>query len=668
MARQYPPQVESESDRQLKPAPGVTESKRFIVGDLIRSNAAIGDGALLIINQAQSAADEARALENLEREKLARAVVSQVGKLYEQANAPHAVVSSLYKYLLPFELADTTRFFGRDAVISRLLGNLMCKDRRCRFVILHGDAGMGKTSLLRAGLEPALIAGQHLPLYVRVTTAPLIDSIKQSLIPNLNTVPILKNAPLLDFVSQIVELLPEGKHVFVLLDQFEIFFSSQQEERQDFVSALAQCLSDEPACHWLVSIRSAFFGHLETFAPTIDQPHASSYVLPPLSKEEARTAIQEPTRMAGINLEDGLMDKILADLGGDAVDPSRLQLVCNTLFEGLEPGQKQVRLAEYEQIGGVKGVLRDHLDLVLERNLPVRDRTRAWQLLAILAEEGGGQVATKDLLAEMKSYGIEAREVRRLLGTLESNRLIRQRDERWRLTSESLLTRIREWSNQRAVFEQAQQEARKQLKRVRNSALRGLLGGALGFCLAYLVVFFNQMDKGSYLGLLTFYRSLPGAMAGFLLIFSMDMAQAVYHGSRRWMRWLTSGLVGAVAFMLALVLHTALNLAAVNLSSVIGFSVEGAMWGVVAGLGAQWVVSVKRPLWQILAVIAVAVFSALVLLIGESFSHALQRPRIQVVAGAPFAWQVLLAGALMPLFIIASALLGRESRSGLDED
>ncbi|HVN54449.1 MAG TPA: AAA family ATPase [Anaerolineaceae bacterium] len=632
----------------------------FHVGEISRSNVAIGDGATVIVNHALSAADEARAQENFEREKLANAVAALVDKLYRQVRSPQPINESPYISLLPFDLADAQRFYGRDAAIDQLLNDLLCDERLCRLVILHGDAGIGKTSLLRAGVEPALISGQHLPLYVRVTTAPLIEQIKRSLLPTLDTMPIMKGAPLTFFVHQLAEVLPEGKHIFVLLDQFEIFFTIPEEERHVFIAALSQCLIDEPSVHWLISVRSVFYGHLQTFAQSIDQPMANSFVLAPLTREESRLAIVEPARAKGISFEEGLVDKIIVDLGGDAVDPSRLQQACQTLVGRSGPDDRQVKSVDYQHVGGVAGVLHHYLDLVLESNFLSADRFHAWQILAILAEQDEHEMESRELVAEMKEFGVDEESVRRLLIELESNRLLRQKNETWQLASDQLVERIRKWSNARAVLVQARQEVGRQLKQIRDSSLRGLLGGALGFSLAYLVCFVNQVEETSFLGLLMMYRALPGAMAGFLLIFVVDMAQAIYHDRRRWLRWLTGCLAGAGAFMTAMIFHGTLNLAVVSPLALLGFSVEGAIWGAIAGIGTQWASTSSRPYWQTLGVVSVA--CALGLLIGENIGHAMQRPRIQVVSGAPFPWQVLAAGALMPLLIIIAALFGRRSR------
>ena len=638
--------------------PRLVSARKISTGDIDRSNVAIGDGAMVIVHQALNAADEARALEDYEQEKLARAVAEHARSLYEQVSATPAREGSPYNYLLPYELADASRFFGREASIGTLLENLTGSDSRSRLAVLHGDAGMGKTSVLKAGIVPALVSAQHLPLVVRVSGEALATGIKQSLLPNLNTVPILRDAPLQEFVRQVAALLPKGKHLFLLLDQFEAFFEMAIEARQQFVDELSRCLFDsQPRDHWLICIRSAFVGHLHSFDPLIPPGLLNnSITLPPLNMTEARLAILEPARLRGIDFEDSLPDAILADLGGNTIDPSQLQLVLHTLAEGLPAGERTLTLAAYERAGRAKGIARDHLSLVLARNLLPADRQTAWRLLAALAEKGQGS-GFSQIADYMAAYGVNQANTRRVLRSLENNHLARQSEEAVSLTSESLLAPIGAWARQQATIEQVRAEAKRQLERVRGSALRGLLGGALGLCLAYLAAYWSQTVDRSLLPINTAFEAMPGAIAGLLFILAIDISQASYQGSRRWMRWAAGAAGGAIAFGQALLFHTALNVV-FDPAGLLLATLQGALWGAVAGIGAVWIMNATRPLWQSLPTVGIA--CGLVFWLADSFGHAFQRPRLQA-GDQNLAGFLVLAGAIMPLLVIVAGLLGRRS-------
>ena len=70
---------------------------------------------------------------------------------------------------------------------------------------------------------------------------------------------------------------------------------------------------------------------------------------------------------------------------------------------------------------------------------------------------------------------------------------------------------------EQAAIEHARQETIRQLKRVRDSALRGLVAGALGFSLAFLIIFANKIEETYLLGYITVLRTVPGGLAGLLL-------------------------------------------------------------------------------------------------------------------------------------------------------
>lgn len=637
--------------------------KNISTGDINGSVAAIGDGAQVIIVQALSAAEQARQKEDSDQHKLALAVAERAEALREESRAAPQRAQAKgnpYKYLRPHELVDFPSFFGRDALVERLLANLTCRDSLCRLAVLHGDAGMGKSSLVGAGIMPELVAGQHLPLFVRVTGEPLGDRIKQALLRNLETTEYLKGAPLHDFIRQAASLLPEGKRIFILLDQFETFFETPASNRGQFIDELERCLFDSHGRdHWLLSLRSAFVGHLSTFEPVIPFPAANSLALPPLTGEDAQAAILNPARLAGIAFADDLLPALLSDLGRDTVDPARLQLVCYTLAAGLAPGARQVTLKDYERVGRTRGILRDHLQLVLKHNLPPEDRPSAWQVLATIAEAQGSAVPVTDLVDRLRTYSFDPAGTRALLRKLENNWLVRSSDQRYYLASESLLAPLKEWSRQRAALAQARAEGLRQLERVRGSALRGLLGGMLGFSLAYLLAFATQFDDRFLLLPSAAYRSLPGALAGLLLVLFVDVALASYHGPHRRLRWLAGGLAGAAGFSLALLLHALLNSVNEPLA-LVRVGLEGALWGAAAGLGTVWYLSSRRPRWQILPLVAAA--CGLVLWVTEPLGQAFQRPRLPAGVGQ-LGWLVAAAGALMPALIMLAAAFGRAPES-----
>jgi hypothetical protein len=632
----------------------INGSDTIVIGPSEHSLIAAGRGARVIYQQALTKADEARAQASFEREQLAAALARRAAELDAHAAEPPQG-GSVYPYLLPYDLADAAHFFGREKILDELLESLTCHTSRCRFLVLSGEAGLGKTSLVQAGLQPALVAAQHLPLLVRVNGAGLPEAIKRSLLDDLNAVPGLKAASLKKFLRELVDLLPEGKRVFVLLDQFETFLEQPLEARRPFLNELAECLTDPHSrAHWLLSLRSSHQARLSSFQPSIPQPFANLLVLPGLSRPAARAAIIEPARLHGLKIDEDLLNAMLDDLGEEDIYPTRLQLVCQELVDRLSPGETRLTLEAYHQIGGVRQVVQRYLESALGERIPAEDRPEAWNLLAAIARKPSQGATIRELQAELAPFpGLRPAETGRVMGMLENQRLARRSGERYLLASDDFLPSLQQWEMERAVREKARQETARQLQSVRNSALRGLLGGALGFSLAFLLTYYNQVFDLRLLGYLAAQRAIPGGLAGLVFVLFVDLGLASYRGARHLGLWMTAGLAGAGGFTLALLVNSLLRL--VQGWTAFGLvALEGVVWGTAAGLGALWAITSPRPAWQTLP--SVALLCGLVLALADPVGGAFGRP------GA--LWQVFAAGAVFPLFVVAAAWLGGGSRWG----
>ena len=618
-------------------------------GDITDSIAAIGRGASVIVNQTPSQADQTRQQKRLEQEELALALARLEESLVRQIDAPATRERNPYKNLLAYDVADADRFYGRQEECSLLLERMTRSDSSGRLAILHSEAGFGKSSMLRAGIIPALVAGGYLPLYIQVTTMPLATTIKQRLLPDLMPMPALRATSLQGFFRQVASTLDEGKRVFVLLDQFERFFDAPESTRQQFVRELARCLNDEYAnSRWLISVRSSWLGYLNTFQPQIAHPFANTSVLGPLTRNEACKAIMSPAQLVGLDVEDSLRATLLNDLGDDAIEPAKLQIVCHTLVAGLPAGEKRLTMKQYLDAGRAGGILRNYLDTVLKNNLPAPDRDNAWRVLEAVEELGREGAASERVASRLQAAGIDREESLRLLVLLEESHLVHQSDEGYRLASDKFSPRIKQWSAERAAFEQARLETIRQMERVRDSALRGLMAGAVAFSLAYLITFAGQIENYNLLGYVTFVRAVPGGLAGLLLILLVDVGLTSYRFRRQVMIWVVGGLAGAASFAVAFWFQARLH----GADSLMLATLEGVLWGAVCGLGVVWVVTSRRYLWP--KVLTVVTACGLVLWLADSFGHAFKKPDPTIL--------LVLAGAELALCLVTAALLSRGTR------
>ena len=345
-----------------------------------------------------------------------------------------------YFDLKAYHLSDAALFFGRNQAIGDLRQHL----ERGRLTILQAESGAGKTSLLRAGLSPHLLANGHLPVYLRPYSPhqPPALAIKRTFLPNLRQQVFegsetsqvyteLTQTPLRDFLRQVTAVLGPASTVCLLLDQFEECFTLLPDaDRTAFVAELADCLDDEALnARWVLALRSEFFGDLATFRPYIRSPFENYYRLNRLRPAEALAAIIAPAGRQKIEYEPGLLDALLADMAGDGgqVAPPQLQLVCSALYGLLRerqadnPGLPPVlTLDMYRHSGRAQGILGGHLHRVLTQTLtpPERDLARRLLIALVSSDQRRLRRTRSDLAAELAVYLVAGQSLNDLLERL----------------------------------------------------------------------------------------------------------------------------------------------------------------------------------------------------------------------------------------------------------
>jgi uncharacterized protein (DUF2267 family) len=283
--------------------------------------------------------------------------------------------------------------------------------------------------LLQAGISPRLIAQGHLPLYLRPYDENPVDVIKKAFLPDPAQTPGLQDAPLRDFLQQVINILGEGSTLYIFLDQFEEVFTQLEEElRQNFIRQLAECLDDETLnVRWVLALRTEYFGNLANFRPRIRNPFENDYRLNRMNRDEAEEVITAPAARMYIGYEPALIEAILDDLGGNEIAPPQIQLVCSSLFDHLKPGEREIPMSLYEAEDRAAGILRSHLQDVLSRQLAEDQRKAARRLLEslITSEQQRLVRSQQELTTELSAQGITPQTLDTILTQLTESRLIR---------------------------------------------------------------------------------------------------------------------------------------------------------------------------------------------------------------------------------------------------
>lgn len=260
-----------------------------------------------------------------------------------------------FKFLDHYGFGDHEIFFGRERESEILLSDVIAT----RLVVLFAKTGSGKTSLINAGVRPRLEELDYATFYVRVERDPsaslrktLVES--KLLMPNQNQ---RLEAQLEHAVAQI------EKPIVVFFDQFEEFFiyvaEGQPDIARQFISDVANLYRNrDSGVHIVFSMREEFFVEMDVFRDEIPSIfHSDSNLrLRWFTGDQAREAIVMPARRFDTHVEESLVERLIHDLQqGDRIEPARLQIVCDTLWQ--RRSDASMLLADYERLGGAERIL-----------------------------------------------------------------------------------------------------------------------------------------------------------------------------------------------------------------------------------------------------------------------------------------------------------------------
>ena len=296
-----------------------------------------------------------------------------------------------YKGLASFEAGDAGFFFGRE----RFVAELVARVTGTAFLGIVGPSGSGKSSALHAGLLAALAAG---------VLPGSEDWALAVLRPGEHPLRALEQA---------LAATPAHGRLVVAVDQFEEVFTTcrEESERAAFVDALVASVRDvRRRTLVVVAVRADYYGRCAAYTELSRLLGASHVLVGPMLREELRRAIELPARRAGLLVEHELVDALLADVKGQ---PGALPLVSSALLELWQRrDDNTLRLADYEQAGGVHGAIARQAEQAYERLDPA-GRALARRVLLRLAGEGEGDAVVRRRAQLSEFEGDAAAEVAR---------------------------------------------------------------------------------------------------------------------------------------------------------------------------------------------------------------------------------------------------------------
>jgi WD40 repeat protein/tetratricopeptide (TPR) repeat protein len=307
------------------------------------------------------------------------------------ALTPDPAARNPFPGLRPYESDEAAWFFGRDDQIQDLLTCL----RRSRFVAVVGSSGCGKSSLVRAGVLPNLRSGfltQPGGCWKTVILRPGNNPVAHLAGALLEALPVRDGDRDPDAASRSVQLelrggsrglvqvfrqagAPPGTQMLVLVDQFEELFRFADRKKPEawylaseariFVNLLIEAAQQsEVPIYVMLTMRSEFLADCTAFPGLPETINEGLYLVPRLSRDQLREAIEEPIRLAGGAIDNRLVNELLNSLGDD---PDQLPILQHALMRlwsvHAERGETgPINLADYQQIGGLKDALANHLE------------------------------------------------------------------------------------------------------------------------------------------------------------------------------------------------------------------------------------------------------------------------------------------------------------------
>ncbi|MDB4969071.1 MAG: Serine/threonine-protein kinase [Myxococcales bacterium] len=339
--------------------------------------------------------------------------------------------TSPYAGLSSFQESDAGRFFGRSREIAAMVARI--RERPLLGVI--GPSGVGKSSLVRAGLVPALKrSGESWESFVLRPGRQPLSALATVLAPILAVSAAVDEKELPKRLRDEPGLLGRvirryagnnNTNVLLLVDQFEELYTlvSDPAERAAFTTALAS-LADDPASptRVVISLRSDFLDRASEDPSFMAELSQGLFFVTQPSREGLRDALVQPAELTGYRYETPqIVDDMLNHLSATSSALPLLQFAASKLWESRDRESKQLTMASYQALGGIAGALASHADSVMaELTSQARALARA-VLLRLVTPERTRAIVTIDELTELSP---ERGELRKVVDLLVSARLL----------------------------------------------------------------------------------------------------------------------------------------------------------------------------------------------------------------------------------------------------
>ncbi|MFF8913908.1 AAA family ATPase [Streptomyces sp. NPDC015032] len=382
-----------------------------------------------------------------------------------------------YPGLVPFDAQHKQWFYGRERMVHLVCERMDARMREGGPLVLIGPSGAGKSSLLAAGVLPALDDGR-LPvagsstwprLLLTPTAAPALalaaaagldDETARRTAPAWRADPARCLAELRE-ITGAADPAPTGEPpsagLVVVVDQFEEIFTAcgDETERQWLIDVLDRLARPTGGAVVMLGVRADFYAACTAHPQLRAALRAGPVLLEPMTEDELKDAIRRPADNVGLDVEDGLVEVLLADLGaaGGPVGTSttgRLPLLAHALRATWQQRHGHTLTVDgYRVTGGIQGAIATTANRLYDTLPPPCHEAARWVFLRLVivgrdADDSRRRVRYDELLRHAPDREAAAR----VLDDFTRGRLLTRDQDTVVMTHEVLIRawpRLRDW-------------------------------------------------------------------------------------------------------------------------------------------------------------------------------------------------------------------------------
>jgi hypothetical protein len=306
----------------------------------------------------------------------------------------------------PFEAEDADRFFGRTREIRDLTSLVVAH----RVVLLYSTSGAGKSSLINAGVVPALLdRGYQVLAAGRVGSPMPVEAVAENVFEASLIAQWSQAVPAAQArtIAELLDALPRDKDVdgepqprAVVIDQFEEILTAHPEhwdQRAAFFVQLREALDADDRLRLVLALREEYVAQLDPYAELLPTRLRTRFRLERLDDTSAREAVAMPLRDTRRSFAPDAAGELVRNLRrvrvqtadgktleveGEYVEPVQLQVVCQELWDNLPEDVSVITVDHLEELADLDAVLgrfyEEALRAAAERARVRQTKLRRW--------------------------------------------------------------------------------------------------------------------------------------------------------------------------------------------------------------------------------------------------------------------------------------------------